>query len=604
MKKPKINLSGEAIKEFFINHGEKVGGGIAAAVMIGLIVLGLSQKRRSSDDAPEKIQQQAELVRKQVEDPPKTPVVPVAKKYTVAPVLARIDEKESRVVSLPKVPGVDGLGGHSLERKPLREMPTFFAIEELQAFQDRAPILFKGAAAAPAGPAGPAPAKGGSLLERAAGGGGSADAPVAVSNYLPQGRNFIMITGLIPLLKQQREYDSRFADADSPAEPAAAPGGEKKVNPYGEVQYRVYAMERVEVVNGKEGTPTKVDLGPAFRERNSWAVTTEDVVPSEYLLNSDAKFNIPLAFPLPPLGIRKWDARAGHPKLALKSDKTKEAMPVPAADPKEVDPFGNASKPKDPKEPIAAEGEKPKKSADIEYKLFRFWDWLVEPGKTYRYRVQLQVVNPNFKMPDRFLANPEFAKAEVIPTPWSEWTPPVTIERDHQIYLTGVDYDKIAKDAVATVTCVTWDKQKGMEFVHDFKLQRGEFAMFQAPATAPNPAGGPALDVKDFKFEPRMLLVDYRNGKSSPDTKKHDEAAEVVLWDADANKLVVRRQAFDLAAIEAARSRYTSTSTPGGPAPAVAPPPAFDPGALLITPPTGPATPATPKGGPRTPSKN
>ena len=47
--------------------------------------------------------------------------------------------------------------------------------------------------------------------------------------------------------------------------------------------------------------------------------------------------------------------------------------------------------------------------APVEYRLFRFIDTDVEPGKTYRYRVRVSLWNPNIKLHPQHLASEDVA---------------------------------------------------------------------------------------------------------------------------------------------------------------------------------------------------
>ena len=61
-----------------------------------------------------------------------------------------------------------------------------------------------------------------------------------------------------------------------------------------------------------------------------------------------------------------------------------------------------------------------------EYRLFRFIDESVDPGKAYRYRVKVELPNPNYGLDPRMLADPKAAVNELLSTV-SEPSAPVTL---------------------------------------------------------------------------------------------------------------------------------------------------------------------------------
>ena len=71
--------------------------------------------------------------------------------------------------------------------------------------------------------------------------------------------------------------------------------------------------------------------------------------------------------------------------------------------------------------------------------LVRFIDFTAERGKTYRYRVRLEMRNPNFGMPVDSLEQPEYATTDTIVSDWSEITAAVEVPMAYHIYVANVD---------------------------------------------------------------------------------------------------------------------------------------------------------------------
>jgi hypothetical protein len=62
-----------------------------------------------------------------------------------------------------------------------------------------------------------------------------------------------------------------------------------------------------------------------------------------------------------------------------------------------------------------------------EYRLFRFIDLDVKPGRTYRYRVKIVCWNPNLNVPSRHLVDASLATKPILESPESAATSPVVV---------------------------------------------------------------------------------------------------------------------------------------------------------------------------------
>ena len=65
--------------------------------------------------------------------------------------------------------------------------------------------------------------------------------------------------------------------------------------------------------------------------------------------------------------------------------------------------------------------------------MFRFVDPTVEPGKTYRYRVQVRMANPNFGKKED-VAFPSLAELKELESSWPVDTPTITIPEEYFLY--------------------------------------------------------------------------------------------------------------------------------------------------------------------------
>jgi hypothetical protein len=63
----------------------------------------------------------------------------------------------------------------------------------------------------------------------------------------------------------------------------------------------------------------------------------------------------------------------------------------------------------------------------LEYRLFRFIDTTVQPGRTYRYRITVALRNPNFDLPGQYLGSVDFARGQFLLSTPSEPSPAVQV---------------------------------------------------------------------------------------------------------------------------------------------------------------------------------
>ena len=74
--------------------------------------------------------------------------------------------------------------------------------------------------------------------------------------------------------------------------------------------------------------------------------------------------------------------------------------------------------------------------------LFRYVDFAVEPGKTYRYRARLEIENPSYGEPVATAEEPSVVDGETRTNNWSNITQPVMVERDTYYFVNEIDKRK------------------------------------------------------------------------------------------------------------------------------------------------------------------
>ena len=226
-----------------------------------------------------------------------------------------------------------------------------------------------------------------------------------------RGQRWIVLTGLVPIEKQETAYADTFKQSL----------GYDPQNDY--PVYSGYLVERVEVAGAADAAhpdwskATRFVLTKVINQASEkWTPLGTDIVAPEYLDKDKA-----LVFPLPPLVNRFWDADASaahEPEIPVEKIGPGEQGP---GDIMRLRGVGGGMMPRGPmfgerggresstetgpfEEPGRA-GETPKKPTETENrieekkapanKLFRFFDFSVEPNKQYVYRVCLALENPN-----------------------------------------------------------------------------------------------------------------------------------------------------------------------------------------------------------------
>ena len=186
-----------------------------------------------------------------------------------------------------------------------------------------------------------------------------------------------------------------------------------------------------------------------------------------------------------------------------------EEPPDIGGDGRPIAPGAQASPP-----PAAAAENRPQ-----EYMLLRFFDFHVEPGRHYVYRVKLVLRNPNY-IPEAGAADagtttlkvyqlkdPGLAKSKsrYLETPWSEPSPVVSTPHDTRVLVVSVAPKLGRGDPTGMVMVAKWMQRKGFEAFDDFAVCRGQVINFadkvftpgnggaMPPAGPGMPRGGPGM---------------------------------------------------------------------------------------------------------------
>lgn len=564
--KLKMNLDKRTFQEFFLHHTEKLVFAGFAVCFVALVYGAWGWQ--GFGKTPDQLAQAAQRAEQHIEqtEPSETALELDAPDYTQIVAVSRTPLKvEPYSHDKPWDPPL------WQQRRPRGE-PPLFAVQELRGKAGVGPFEVKqeaGADVQPTAAARRAPAGQGGVL----------------------GQRWAVVTGLVPVKRQTAAFDEYFKEAQQP-------------NPETDVpEYYWYRIERAEATASGSGAPPQwepIHAGQRYRDAAAlWSRTVADVVDARYLHQR-------LVFPLGPridpgssggprgtysrMGQNEspWGEEVAHPpEIPLRTDEL-EQPPDETPDPVEPDtdtpvgdlPFGQFGRAgerrgggADARRPVGRRvGQMPgSEDEEPEFLLFRFFDFDVEPGKSYRYRVRLMLENPNFGVDARFLETEELGKIKWIETGWSAPTEVISIPRDTRMLAVDVSPSRRpGDDPSATLLMVQWMKDNGREAQEEFDgIGRGQVLNFPGRPFPPDekegrPRGRDQEDDEADMLGRRILppdrtdssasfLVDYlsdamvldlRGGQGLPGRDRLESPGEILLLDADGS-LVVRNEVAD-----------------------------------------------------------
>jgi hypothetical protein len=434
----KMKLNGESIKQFFVAHGDKLALATMTLLALVAVFFGLTQEKIPPELSPEQISERArdaqqrlsntQFVDQEVGSAPWLGAPP----YPVQQIPAAFSSMPPVEYPLVKLRGK-------------REEPDFHPAEQVHVVSGRGLFAFQ------PGQIDPAVKK---AMEEAAGGRfrgfdetkrpGVDPPPGSVA----RGQEYVVVTALVPVGAQTREYRRRFREAVHP--PDIDP---MEQNP----EYYRYLIERAEV--GPDGTPSQWKLinaplnpdgydalmrDPGIARRfQSWSITAQDIIPEVLVEPSLVYANFieendyePW---LPPLLLRDWTlADVCHPAL--------EEMVAKLDDDVDAAPSRSSTSSTDP----AAAGDQ------ISHKLLRHFDFDVEPGKRYQYRVRLVLRNPNEGIEDRYLKDPDAKTGRYRITAPSDVSPVASIAPRTELLTGEAGFDR-ARNLRTKVLVSVWE---------------------------------------------------------------------------------------------------------------------------------------------------
>ena len=561
--KLKISFDKKAIGNFILEHSEKVLLG-AFILVFAVIIYGAAVRREKFDKTPndlldkctnakrsldgERPERMKELLQEQQAREDKGDYKKVADK---------IAELSKQGISVKPYESDVALDKPLFGQRGKRGQPELYDVAELRSTADFGALQYIEASSG--GAAAPPPRQGGR----------PAQPPVArvTGNAAVRGKHWVVITGLVPVEMQANAYRKIFGDSIG-------------YDPVNDVPtYAGYFVERAEINSpADEKNPSfskKFNSVDAEKEAaKDWPQPQADVVEGKYI-------DPILTFPLGPLQYRGWGANVAHaPEIPLLNayggtegetgDKTDfqnggdnpraEAGSPPGQ-------YGRSSG-------IRGGGNGPESAAS---KLLRFFDFTVEPGKSYIYRVSLVLKNPNSTIDASKLEKAEFAKEKYLYTN-PVLTDRVDVPKDTQI-LVGAAKSEALEPGKFPVVLKTWAQKSGRAgYLPVTNVDHGQVlnllnqTVVPVANESPTPASPDAEDVKaDLITDATLLDMDggkkITAGKGPKSTVPREMLFMVV--NGKSITLMLREELDDTAEINRITTKPETAPTPGSRGPSI-----------------------------------
>jgi len=543
MKKPKIKLDKAKLQQFFVQHTEKIV--FAVMVFVLLKMLWGAYGRELYQKTAQELQQTADRARTALQTASWT--AEIEKQQFPDAIASYVELAKTKPIQPSDYQIEPPLFASVLPTSSKRSKPEILAVTDLEVHADYGPFAIA--------IGGEAEGKEGEKEQiDALRGGGRSNAA--------QGYMWVVVTGLVPHERQVAEFSKRFKNA--------ATAGKNEDRPL----YKGYFIERAEVRTGNESDDElkwvgyargKADLGyhnvaeqKKFRER--WAGGGQEVILGEVIPE--------IAYPLGPLTGRDWGNHVGHSKLssalvqeAVVEENEAEEPAEEDPQPGDADPFGNADEKAAGNRPqrerpgniripgLPAEGAQRRRTVDPKtaqeadrYRLFRYFDFHVEEGKRYRYRIRLGVENPNYQVDPRFLEDAQAAKSPFLFSAWSEPSPVVTVPRANNL-LAGTAKN-VGGEIGARVLVRQFNKLSGDDAWAEQDMIRGQLANFDnVQVNVTKATGGTELGKSSLKTD--TLVVDVAaEPMIQVQGKRKYRPTKLVLLGPD-GQLVVRTESDD-----------------------------------------------------------
>ncbi len=157
--------------------------------------------------------------------------------------------------------------------------------------------------------------------------------------------------------------------------------------------------------------------------------------------------------------------------------------------------------------------------------LFRYIDFDVEPGKSYKYRVQLVLRNPNFNTPVDQVNTPSVVEGQLRETPPSEPSNVASVAEDYAYFLSQVRPPRGAASKIAEMLVYEWFDESGTMIKGKLPMELGDYigGVKDVYVLRPDKMTYEKEDKVPFKSNDLLIdasLVERLDGKLHADLKR------------------------------------------------------------------------------------
>ena len=344
-------------------------------------------------------------------------------------------------------------------------------------------------------------------------------------SYEDRGEHWIVVTGLIPIADQMKEYNNILGRSEYTDQNRDVP------------KYLFYDIYRGTVdENGNTVWSEKpIDLNQVYaKEVDQWAGIGLDPVSAEYSVPLFSLDSPPLTMECPPLVNKSFGAEVTNlPNIPLLSETQKEELADSMSEMKKQEDetkkgtarnfnaalnnsiFTNSNSTRSangrpnggmPNMPMmgpmmpmmtpmmanpgrgAGTGAKVTK---VNYYLFRFFDFDVEEGKTYQYKVKLYLANPNYGLDVNLVEDGNSVLTPTVVSVESKPSNPVALGGESRILAEQIEGARPGQEPRMTIASIFFNTEDAKESLAEGKkVVRGQVANFQGEQHKPIDLGG------------------------------------------------------------------------------------------------------------------